>query len=117
MCRHCLKDPGLTRGRLCSDSGALIPNFDGCHSCLTRNRELRAVERSVVKRGADGDCEEVVTYVHVCSSCGHKVATHRHEFRVEEDYQEYRMDCGLCGVGEDSMSVMPYDPKKASVRN
>ena len=50
----------------------------------------------------------------VCSSCSHVIGEHRYEFWVEGGYQEYRMDCMLCGLGEDSVSVMPTDPKKIS---
>ena len=28
--------------------------------------------------------------------------------------QEYRMDCRLCGTGDDSVSVMPRDPRKSA---
>lgn len=47
-----------------------------------------------------------------CSSCNHVVATHKSHFWIEGGYQEYRMDCGLCGVGEDSISIAPKDPRK-----
>ena len=30
------------------------------------------------------------------------------------DVQEYRMDCRLCGTGDDSVSVMPRDPRKSA---
>lgn len=29
-------------------------------------------------------------------------------------YQEYRMSCFLCGTGEDSVSVLPRDPRKVA---
>jgi hypothetical protein len=38
----------------------------------------------------------------------------QYEFWLEDGRQEYRMDCLLCGFAEDSLSVMPYDPRKAS---
>ena len=39
----------------------------------------------------------------------------QYKFWVEEGRQEYRMECLLCGFGEDSASVMPHDPRKASL--
>jgi hypothetical protein len=39
----------------------------------------------------------------------------QYEFWLEDERQEYRMDCLLCGFAEDSISVMPYDPRKAAV--
>jgi hypothetical protein len=39
---------------------------------------------------------------------------YQYEFWLEDERQEYRMDCLLCGFAEDSLSVMPYDPRKAS---
>ena len=29
-------------------------------------------------------------------------------------YQEYRMECLICGLGEDSISILPKDPRKVS---
>ena len=31
--------------------------------------------------------QEVVTFKHVCGTCGHVIALHRHDFWVEADYQ------------------------------
>ena len=49
-----------------------------------------------------------------CTKCGHCVAKHTHEFWIEEGYQEYRMECILCGIGEDSLSILPKDRRKVS---
>jgi hypothetical protein len=49
-----------------------------------------------------------------CVACGHVVSKHCHEFWLEDGYQEYRMECSLCGLGEDSVSILPKDPKKVS---
>ena len=49
-----------------------------------------------------------------CAKCGHSIAKHIHEFWIEDGYQEYRMECMLCGLGEDSVSVLPKDPRKVS---
>ena len=37
----------------------------------------------------------------------------QYEFWIEEGRQEYRMDCMLCGFGEDSISIAPFDPRQA----
>ena len=58
--------------------------------------------------------ESILSFTDVCSVCEHVIAEHRHEFWIENGYQEYRMDCLLCGIGEDSVSIMPRDPRKAS---
>ncbi len=50
----------------------------------------------------------------VCSKCSHVIGKHTHEFWIEEGYQEYRMECRLCGLGEDSACVLPRDPRKVS---
>ena len=49
-----------------------------------------------------------------CATCDHCVAKHTHEFWIEDGYQEFRMECLICGLGEDSVSVLPRDPKKVS---
>jgi hypothetical protein len=41
------------------------------------------------------------------------VAEHSYTFEVAGGYQEFSMSCDLCGLGEDSSSVMPHDPRKA----
>lgn len=50
----------------------------------------------------------------ICSTCQHKISSHNHKFWVEGDYQEYEMECLLCGTGEDSISILPIDPRKMS---
>ena len=39
------------------------------------------------------------------------IAVHRHTFCVEDGYQEYAMECCLCGTGQDSHCVLPDDPR------
>lgn len=50
----------------------------------------------------------------VCGDCQHVISIHNYKFWVEGDYQEYEMDCALCGTGEDSVSILPEDPRKMS---
>jgi len=57
---------------------------------------------------------ENIIYNHICSDCDHVISKHKYKFWIEDGRQEYRMDCLLCGFAEDSLSVMPSDPRKAS---
>ena len=83
-------------------------------------RVLQERGRQTIKNGEeepnedDPDEKEIIRFEHVCMLCNHVVAKHLHEFWVEDGYQEYRMECLLCGLGQDSISVMPRDPRKAS---
>ena len=47
---------------------------------------------------------------HLCTV----VVMFQYKFWLEAGRQEYRMECLLCGLAEDSSSVMPHDPRKAS---
>ena len=129
MCKNCVKKQYPQRGRLCSESGAYIANLDSCFSCQgssnadsqgSKNRVLNDRGRQTIKINEDELNEddpkdkEVIQFEHVCILCNHVVAKHLHEFWVEDGYQEYRMECLLCGLGQDSISVMPRDPRKAS---
>ena len=54
-------------------------------------------------------------HLDVCGTCQHIISIHNYKFWVEGDYQEYEMDCALCGTAEDSISILPDDPRKASL--
>jgi rRNA maturation protein Nop10 len=117
MCRNCVKSEFPQRDRLCSESGAYLVNFAGCSVCKDQNRapdSLKAKAKAVVKEEDDGLTKELLTFEHTCVACGHVVSKHCHEFWLEDGYQEYRMECSLCGLGEDSVSILPKDPKKVS---
>ena len=76
---------------------------------------LREVGRQIIQDNQDSDEDEdkeLIQFDHACIQCNHIIAKHLHEFWVEEGYQEYQMKCALCGVAQDSISVMPKDPKK-----
>ena len=38
-----------------------------------------------------------VSFDHTCILCGHKIATHEYSFSVGDQFQEYSMNCMLCG--------------------
>ena len=60
----------------------------------------------------DDIIKEITTFDHKCKKCKHNISKHTHEFWIEDGYQEYRMECLICGLGEDSISILPKDPRK-----
>uniref|UniRef100_A0A8B9S702 Protein Churchill n=1 Tax=Apteryx owenii TaxID=8824 RepID=A0A8B9S702_APTOW len=48
----------------------------------------------------------------LCKNCHHVIAHHEYTFSVVDDYQEYTMLCLLCGRAEDSVSILPDDPRQ-----
>lgn len=129
MCKKCVKNKYPQRGSLCSESGAYLANFSGCSGCQGNSSiDNRGLTSSVLKvidkqmlEGNNSDSDEndseekeIISFSHACIQCNHVVAKHMHEFWIEEGYQEYRMECLLCGTGQDSISVMPKDPRKVS---
>ncbi|XP_025047795.1 protein Churchill [Alligator sinensis] len=82
-------------------------NFGACAECNKRDFVLianRATEEE--------DGEEIITYDHMCENCHHVIARHEYTFSVVDDYQEYTMLCLLCGRAEDSISILPDDPRQ-----
>ena len=129
MCKTCVRKQYPQRGRLCSESGAYLANFVGCTNCQgninvdnesSATLPLREFGKQVIEINEEESNEddplnkEMTRFEHVCRLCNHLVAKHTHEFWVEDGYQEYRMECPLCGLGQDTISVMPKDPRKVS---
>jgi len=85
-----------------------MANLKSCVNC--KGNQLKAVNKVVA---FESDVE-ITTYEHICNSCQHVISLHNHKFWVSGDYQEYEMECQLCGTGEDSISIMPDDPRKMS---
>eukprot|EP01135_Chromosphaera_perkinsii_P010198 Nk52_evm64s2039 gene=Nk52_evmTU64s2039 len=124
MCKHCLKEPMPNRERICLETGAYLVNFAGCHKCKKIDF-LDELDRLVESGDEDGNGEEssseTISFKHACKSCGHVVATHEYSFEVcpgtgrsakDLGYQEYSMECLLCGHGEARVSVAPDDQRK-----
>ncbi|XP_025105280.1 protein Churchill-like [Pomacea canaliculata] len=105
MCLECVKEEFPERETTCLESGSYLLNYAGCQNCSAK--DLQIMNRICTEE----DEEELITYQHVCSQCNHVVANHEYTFKVEGEYQEYEMSCMLCGNGEDSRSIMPYDPR------
>ncbi|XP_005991558.1 protein Churchill [Latimeria chalumnae] len=107
MCRACVQREYPDRGKTCLENGSFLLNYVCCAVCSKRDFVLitnKAIEEE--------DGEEIVTYDHVCKNCHHVIARHEYTFTVVEDYQEYSMLCLLCGKAEDSISVLPDDPRQ-----
>ncbi|XP_041070839.1 protein Churchill isoform X1 [Carcharodon carcharias] len=97
----------LFQGNTCLENGSFLLNYVGCAECSKRDFVLIANRTQ-----DDDDGEELVTYDHVCQNCHHIIAQHEYTFTVVDDYQEYTMLCMLCGKAEDSISVLPDDPRQ-----
>jgi len=107
MCQRCVKDPFPQRDRFCSETGAYLVNLKGCVQCSGKIGPLKEAAREEVDQGENPneDNPDLVEFKHVCPDCNHCIAEHSHTFWIEGSYQEYRMDCLLCGIGEDSCPI------------
>ena len=119
MCKNCVKTCFPQRETLSADSGVYFQNFVGCSQCNERNRapdSLISKAKNTIEEIDEDDHinKEVTTFEHTCTKCFHVIAKHTYEFWVEDCYQEYCMNCLLCGFGEDSISILPRDPRKVS---
>jgi len=54
---------------------------------------------------------ETITFKHICPECNHVICDHLYEFSLGEEFQEYSMDCSLCGFGAATRSIDPVDPR------
>ncbi|CAH6842116.1 protein Churchill [Peromyscus maniculatus bairdii] len=110
MCGDCVKKEYPNRGNTCLENGSFLLNFTGCAVCnkldfmLITNRSLK-----------EEDGEEIVTYDHLCKNCHHVVARHEYTFSIMDEFQEYTMLCLLCGKAEDTISILPDDPRQMTL--
>ncbi|XP_032919556.1 protein Churchill isoform X2 [Catharus ustulatus] len=128
MCGGCVGTEYPERGTTCLEGGSFLLNFVGCAQCGRRDFVLVSNRAE----GLQGE-EEIVTYDHLCKNCHHLIARHEYTFSVVDDYQslkgfrasslcpglcgvppalEYTMLCLLCGRAEDSVSILPDDPRQ-----
>ncbi|ELR25213.1 churchill domain containing 1, putative [Acanthamoeba castellanii str. Neff] len=107
MCRRCLVHVCPQRDRTCLSSGSYLLNFKGCGEC----GKMEFIKIAELEKN-ETETDETVTYQHQCSECSHKIADHEYTFTIDGEYQEYAMNCVLCGYGEDRVSIMPDDPEK-----
>ncbi|XP_053922665.1 protein Churchill isoform X1 [Cuculus canorus] len=122
MCGGCVGTEYPERGTTCLEGGSFLLNFVGCAQCGRRDFVLLSNRAAGLQDG-----EEIVTYDRagrapagggglgfkdLCKNCHHLIARHEYTFSVVDDYQEYTMLCLLCGRAEDSISVLPDDPRQ-----
>ena len=118
---------------MCLENGSYLANYARCKECSQNNIQNVNIETHDDSDDSsdDEDCEviENIRYNHTCV-CSHLIAKHKvklrscwqtctmelfqYKFWIEDGRQEYRMDCMLCGIAEDSSSILPHDPRKAS---
>ncbi|XP_031551034.1 protein Churchill-like [Actinia tenebrosa] len=100
MCRDCVKEELPDRGRMCVENGSYLWNYECCKEC-GKKEPIEITNRTE----EDDNDEELVTYKHVCTICGHVIAEHTYTFSVDEEYQAYTMTCLLCGRGSDLIRI------------
>ncbi|XP_033892734.2 protein Churchill [Acipenser ruthenus] len=107
MCTDCVQKEYPNRGNTCLENGSFLLNYVGCAKC--NQRDFILINNKTTE---EDDGEEIVTYDHVCKNCHHIIARHEYTFSVVDDYQEYTMLCMLCGKAEDTISILPDDPRR-----
>ncbi|XP_036761945.1 protein Churchill [Manis pentadactyla] len=110
MCGDCVEKEYPNRGNICLENGSFLLNFTGCAVCSKRDFML-----ITNKSSKEEDGEEIVTYDHLCKNCHHVVARHEYTFSIMDEFQEYTMLCLLCGKAEDTISILPDDPRQMTL--
>ncbi|XP_019496877.1 PREDICTED: protein Churchill isoform X1 [Hipposideros armiger] len=98
------------QGNTCLENGSFLLNFTGCAVCS--KRDFMLITNKSLK---EEDGEEIVTYDHLCKNCHHVVARHEYTFSIMDEFQEYTMLCLLCGKAEDTISILPDDPRQMAL--
>ncbi|XP_077906202.1 protein Churchill isoform X2 [Ictidomys tridecemlineatus] len=99
-----------SKGNTCLENGSFLLNFTGCAVCS--KRDFMLITNKSLK---EEDGEEIVTYDHLCKNCHHVVARHEYTFSIMDEFQEYTMLCLLCGKAEDTISILPDDPRQMTL--
>jgi hypothetical protein len=107
MCQDCLLECRPDRGSLCLDDGAYLLNFKGCVVCGKRSRPNNDDRCEQEEEGGNEECTET-TFTHVCSGCGHQVASHYYRETLNVGYVCYLMECSLCGKGSQEKERYRY---------
>ncbi|XP_017816741.1 protein Churchill isoform X2 [Papio anubis] len=97
-------------GNTCLENGSFLLNFTGCAVCS--KRDFMLITNKSLK---EEDGEEIVTYDHLCKNCHHVIARHEYTFSIMDEFQEYTMLCLLCGKAEDTISILPDDPRQMTL--
>uniref|UniRef100_A0A8C7Z636 Protein Churchill n=1 Tax=Oryzias sinensis TaxID=183150 RepID=A0A8C7Z636_9TELE len=108
MCNGCVQKEYPDRGNTCLENGSYLMNYLGCANCHKRDFVL------INNKSTEDDDGEEIDHLYVCKNCDHVIARHEYTFSVVDEYQEYTMLCMLCGKAEDSISVLPDDPRQSA---
>jgi hypothetical protein len=109
MCLNCLNTARPDRGTVCLDEGAYLVNFKACASCgvramprtAKREEEATVDSEDETPEGEEPEETEEVQFQHVCSECGHVVASHYYRSVYSTRSQRFLMECMLCGRAAD----------------
>jgi RecJ-like exonuclease len=107
MCKDCVDVKFPDRGSSCLEKGAYLVNYKGCANC-----KMLGFMEEVDRQEEQDEDEETVTFTHVCKKCGHEIAKHSYTFSHDGEFQEYSMECLLCGQGGSTHSILPHDPRE-----
>ena len=109
MCKDCVREEFVDREGVVCEDGAYVLNLKVCAACKKRG----GVKNVDVKRSEDEAGNEVAEFVHVCEWCGHVIARHHYELRVDtaRNMHVYEMECMLCGTAEDTRCYDTVDPR------
>ncbi|XP_012869221.1 PREDICTED: LOW QUALITY PROTEIN: protein Churchill [Dipodomys ordii] len=110
MCGDCVEKEYPNRGNTCLENGSFLLNFTGCAVCS--KRDFMLITNKSLK---EEDGEEIITYDHLCKNCHHVIARHEYTFSIMDEFQEYTMLCLLCGKAEDTISILPDDPRQMTL--
>ncbi|XP_052502980.1 protein Churchill isoform X1 [Budorcas taxicolor] len=111
MCVDCVEKEYPNRGNICLENGSFLLNFTGCAVCS--KRDFMLITNKSLK---EEDGEEIVTYdPDLCKNCHHVIARHEYTFSIMDEFQEYTMLCLLCGKAEDTISILPDDPRQMTL--
>ncbi|XP_052363451.1 protein Churchill-like [Oncorhynchus keta] len=91
------------------ENGSYLMNYLGCANC--HQKDIVLISSKVTE-----DEEEIVTYDQdVCKNRDHVIARHEYTFSVVDNYKVRTFTRWLCGKAEDSISVLPGDPRKTAL--
>ena len=109
MCLDCVIDSEVDRGNIVCEDGAYFLNLKPCAACGKRGMPKNINRKATEKE----DGSEKAEYDHVCQFCGHVIATHHYEMKIDEEMgvQLYTMNCLLCGNAEDERVIDPTCPQ------
>uniref|UniRef100_A0A2K5E1K5 Protein Churchill n=1 Tax=Aotus nancymaae TaxID=37293 RepID=A0A2K5E1K5_AOTNA len=104
MCGDCVEKEYPNR---VSDSALLWPVTHICiviDFFLQRHHSYSVGEKIVFNKSSD-----------LCKNCHHVIARHEYTFSIMDEFQEYTMLCLLCGKAEDTISILPDDPRQMTL--